>query len=146
MLLDYYYAAQAGWGRDDRLIESLATSGVNKRTSSAGCYSFTTILILVMSRMLEEQKCFRVRELYTRLAKQVEKDEKVQETLVYISLTGREKSIILRPINRATNIQQLLRSSPLLLISIRISLSQKSDRPAPRRLERWLKTATPRII
>jgi hypothetical protein len=146
MLLDCCYAAQAARYRDDRLIELLAASGVNKRTPPAGSYSFTSTIMRAMSRMLKQRECLTVRELYTRLSRQVEQDEKVYETPVHICLTGRDESITLRPRKQATELEETREDSTLALISITISLSQKPDRPALRRLQRWLKTATPRSI
>ena len=146
MILDCCYAAQAGRDRDNRIIELLAASGVNKRTPPAGCYSFTSIIMTVMRRMLSEREYLTVKELYTRLVRQVEHDEKVQETPVYISLNGREESISLRPRKSSNGAKDLLGDKALAVLSITISLSQKPDRPALRRLQRWLKAAAPRSI
>ena len=99
-----------------------------------------------MRRMLSESEHFTVNQLYTRLARQVKHDEKIQETPVRISLSGREESIILRPMRISESAEDLLDDRTLALLSITVSLSQKPDRPALRLLQQWLKAAAPRTI
>jgi len=146
LVLDCCHAAQAARGRENRVIELLAASGVNRRTPPAGNYSFTSILITIMSRMLLEKDCISVTEIYDRLVRQIAADERVQETPVRLCLNGQGDSIVLKPKKALDRPETFCAERPLALLSLTISLSSKPDRLAVGRLQRWLKGAAPKSI
>lgn len=146
MILDCCYAAQAGRENDNRTVELLAASGVNKKTPPAGKYSFTSILLTVMGRMLTEMKSMTAREIYIRLTRQIRDDERVQETPVHIILAGGEESINLKPIRIPDPANEIHGGTPLALLSLTVSLSRTLDKPMMRKLQRWLRTHMPRSI
>ena len=96
--------------------------------------------------MLREKECLTVRDSYKRLVQQVKDDKKVLETPVRYNIDEGDETIFLRPMRPSKAIKDVLENRTLALLSITISLSQKPDRPALKKLQQWLTLAAPRSI
>lgn len=146
LILDCCYAAQAARGRENRVVELLAASGLRHKTPSPGEHSFTSILMTVMGRMLRETGHVVVNELYKRLFLDTGSDEEVHEQPFHFFLAEGAGSIVLRPTKTIELPRDDTIDHPMALLSLTISLSQRPDKPAIKRLSLWLKTAAPRFI
>lgn len=143
LILDCCYAFQAVRDRDLRTFEILAACGIRETTPQAGPYSFTSALIEVMSSMLRVKGVVEVSKLYDELLK-------LESPLVATPLRKLwkgEESIVLRPVLKdlvETSIRD--RPSPLTILTLTLSLSQKVDDAILKRLSRWMRTYLPKDI
>ena len=146
LILDCCYAGQAARGRENRVVEIMAATGPRHKTPPPGKYSFTSILMTVMGRMLQETGYVVVHELYKRLLHGTVTDEKVHEDPFHCFLVEGAGSIVLRPKKTIKLPRDDTIDHPMALLSLTISLSQRPDKPAMKRLSLWLRTAAPRFV
>ena len=147
LMFDCCYAAQAARGRENRAVEILAASGIKGMTPPPGDYSFTTIAIRVMERMLQAEKKIVIYNLFKRLLQDTGTDEEVYGEPFHLFLVERDGSIVLRPCQDSPSLSSNDRlGPPIALLSLSISLSQQPNTIIIKQLGKWLKASAPRTI
>lgn len=99
-----------------------------------------------MGRMLGDLHQVNVYDLWRRLVTKTATDEEVFADPHHFYLAEGEGSITLRPVQASQPLRDRPRTAPPALLSLTISLSQRPDGLAMRRLGNWLKNTAPRSV
>jgi hypothetical protein len=142
MILDCCYAFQAVRDHDSRIFELLAACGIRETTPQAGELSFTSAMIDTMETMLDETHTIVVADLYDRLLKL---QSPLAGTPMRKLLKG-DESVTFKPIESPRIGTVAVIPKPIAVLSLTISLSQKVDDNAMKRLARWMRTYVPKGV